>query len=281
MARNKTEQRGVGVTTPVAAGSETNNEVLDMDFGGQSEAITVRSVSSESLMQYKWYRDLPDEDRDKVKAEGQGLAVSLLNEGRSKLAVGQHLYNLNRILTPHNAWTKFLKQYNFNVRKAHRRIAAYTNAARFLPETVIQVAAIRNVDILSDKDEKPLGRYTEAVKLLPPPEDPTPDQADKYLNEIVAKEKEIRKSGGAPEAEEEEAVPIQPQDPQTLLKECYKFCALRFQRLPNNAKTKQNFLHSLFGMLATKAGASKIAVTPMAIPEEFQIGRGRPRTAVQ
>ena len=74
-------------------------------------------------------------------------------------------------------------------------------------------------------------------------------------------------------------MPMQPQDPQTLLKECYKFCSLRFKRLPNNAKTKQNFLHSLFGMLATDAGVSKIAVTPMAIPEEFRIGRGRPRAA--
>ena len=70
--------------------------------------------------------------------------------------------------------------------------------------------------------------------------------------------------------------------PDILLRECVNFVGTRWEKLPNDHKSRTAFMQSLVGMLLAKFGvASEQTFYPMAIPESFRAQRGRPRiTAV-
>ena len=67
----------------------------------------------------------------------------------------------------------------------------------------------------------------------------------------------------------------EPTDPQTLMKECYRFVAGRYQRLPTGTKVRPNWMRSFVEMLLAEHGIGTAQTfTPQAVPENFRL-RGR------
>lgn len=224
-----------------------------------------------------WWNKLSEQEQLTVKTEGEQLATELLNHGRSRLAIGEHLSKLQAILEPHNLFGKFLKTYHFNSRTAYRYIRGYENASKMLPESVVKVAMVRGFNIFGESEEKPLGIFTEAAKQLPPPQNATEKQAEVWLDSVDKVRKQVRGQGVSPSTGLQEVMAV-PQDPETLLKETYRFFENRYKKLPNNSKVRANWVRSLIGMALSTLGVSgQQSFTPIAVPEGYKAERGRPR----
>ena len=228
-------------------------------------------IPQTTFTEWAGWKKLDENEQKVIMSEGQLLADSLLSYGKSKMAIGEHLSKIKIILEPHNLFRKFLRNFHFTERTAYRYIKRYENAL-VLPESVVKAALTRGVDITGDTDKRPFGVYTEAAAKLPPPKEPTSEQAETWLSQLEKVRKEGRTS--PPFVVE---MPVTPQDPQTLLKECYRFVSLRYKRLPTNHKTRAAWVRSLTGMLLADLGVSGAqSIQPTAIPEEFRAQRGRP-----
>lgn len=223
-----------------------------------------------------WWNKLSDDEKNAVQSEGQQLATSLLNYGQSRLAIGEHLSKLRDTLEPHNLFGKFLRNFHFSKRTAYRYIRGYENAKARLPEIVLKGAMARGFAMIGETEQKPLGIYTDAVAMLPPPTNPTPEQANAWLD-AVDKARKTAPEASTAVPQGQVMVPV-PQNPDVLLKECYRFVSSRFKKLPSNSKTRTAWVHKLFGMVLNELGVSGIqSFTPIAVPEGFKAERGRPR----
>lgn len=226
-----------------------------------------------------WWDKLNVEEQTTVQTEGMSLAQALLVNGASRLAVGEHLTNLQGTLEPHNLFGRFLKSFHFSKRSAYRFINGFKNAKARLPEPVLKAAMARGINLLGENDQKPLGVYTEAVKRLPPPSNPDAQQANAWLDSLEGVRKTVRQETSDAVGTESFVMP-EPNDPQTAMKECYRFVSGRFKHLPSAPKVRANWMRGLIGMLITELGVSGAQqFQPQAVPEDFRIQRGRPKTS--
>jgi hypothetical protein len=235
-------------------------------------------ITTSAFTSQKWWSKLNNVEQKEVMSEGQQLAAAMIANVESRIAIGQHLSRLQEILTPYGVFQRFLRNFQFSLRTAARYIAAYKNAKAGLPEKVLKAAVARGVNIMGENEAKPFGQYTEVVKNLPPPTQATDEQANAYVDAILNARKQQR-SNIATEAAGGMGVVI-PQDPGTLLKECYRFVSLRFARLPQNVNTRKKWTRQFVGMVLTLAGEPALQFTPVPVPEDFTVSRGRPRNAV-
>jgi len=231
-------------------------------------------VPPEAFSTLAWWEKLNKEEQNVVVNEGRKLARAMLAHGQSRLAIGEHLSKLQSVLEPHNIFGRFLKNFHFSKRTAYRYIKGFQNAQAMLPAPILKAAMAKGVNIIGDTDFKPLGIYTDAVKKLPVPKDATEEQATTYLTQLENVRKELKPTGAA-------FVMPEPQDPTTLLKECYRFVSLRYKRLPTNHKTRASWVRNLVGMILSELGVSgSQTYAPQAVPEEFKALRGRPSQQV-
>lgn len=245
-----------------------------------SQAITI--ISPSNITDAPWWSKLNEKEHTLVLSESHQLADALLNYGRSKLAIGEHLTKLQAVLTPHNAWLKYLKTYHFKIRTAQHYIVGFKNAASALPEPILKEAMARGMNIIGDSDERPLGTYTQAVAALPPPSSPTKAQAVTYLDQLENVRKHTRE---API----QSAPVVTGDPRLAQKIVYKTFSHWLKLLPadRSGKAKMNFIKAVVGMFLAEAGISNPQTfSPQAIPEDFRIPRGRkpgfsPKKSVQ
>lgn len=226
------------------------------------------------LEQLAWFRRMDDDTKKAVEGETQQLSSAMLNAFRSKLAIGQHLAALQQLLEGN--FVKFLRNFNFNQATAYRYIAGYKNATAVLPKGIIDVAAAKGKNLLGDSEDRPLGIYTAAAKKLPPPRDPSPEDAAKWLDNVEIIRKQLKAQGkDKVEPAEERGVEA---DPDLLGKEHYRVFRSRWRMLPRNSRSRMNWLEQQVGMMLTEAGIShKMSFEPVAIPDDFRQGRGRPR----
>jgi hypothetical protein len=242
--------------------------------GGQEIEILMPETN---IVKASWFEKLDENEKGAVKAESEQLAVAMLNFGRSRLSIGEHLSKLRDVLEPHNVFGKFLKNFHFSKRTAYRYIRGFENAQARLPEPILKAAMVRGMAIIGESDQKPLGIYTEAAKQLPPPNVANETQAQAYLDSLDMLRKTSR--GTEPQTTGTFAVTI-PQDPETLLKECYRFVSSRYKKLPTNHKTRSAWVDKLVGMVLNELGVSGTkSFHPIAIPEGYKAERGRPRAA--
>lgn len=228
------------------------------------------------MMEQKWVVDLSTKAKQIVMTEGQALAQALLLEGRSKLAIGEHLTRIQAVLEPRRVFGRFLHGFNMSKRTAYRYIKGYSNAEKRLPEPILRAAMVRGMNLIGETDEKPLGIYTAAVKKLPMPEHATPKQAHEYLDKLEESRKIKPPEGETLPAEHIEMV--------DAVKVAFKTVSNIMKRLPvdTKGKNKMKFLQSVVGMCLTEVGvASQQTFEPQAVPDEFRIGRGRPRNPVE
>lgn len=233
--------------------------------------------STKEITDQKWWKDIPQNEQIVLQSEGEKIATMLLLQGYTKLALGAHFIKVQAILEPRHLFGRFLRLFRHTPRTAYRYIQRYKNASSHLPEMILRTALVKGIEISGESEQRPLGKYTNAAKALPPPVDPNEEQAGIWLDSVV---KAAKEKNDTPERTDL-AVPI-PQDPDTLLKECYRFCSLRYRKLPINSRIRKTWVHHLSGMLLTDLGVGHAqSVAPIAVPEEFRAMRGRPREGAQ
>lgn len=228
-----------------------------------------------TLQGLKWYAKLSEQEQTAVTDESIGLAQALVEANDGMLHVGERLATLQGILEPHSLFGQFLRNFHFSKRTAYRYIAKFKNAA-MLPEPILRLAMARNMAIGGENEIKPFGTYTDAVRKLPAPRNPTQEQAATWLNQVEQVAKETRAASAGAAGSGNFALP-EPTDPGTAMKEAFRFVVNRYNQLPNNSRTRANWLKGLFGMLLTKLGVSQAQqIAPVAVPPEYEVGRGRP-----
>lgn len=231
-------------------------------------------IPAATFTELSWWKKLTEPEQTAVISESQQLAGALQKFGQSRLEIGQHLTQLQAILEPHNLFQRYLNNFHFSKRTAYRYIAKFKNA-QALPEPILVEAMARGMDVGGETELKPYGVYTEAVQKLPPPAAPTKEQAVTYLAQLdnVRKETTTATETGAGPV-------IQAIDPTVAAREVLSVFRNRFTRLPNNARTKANWVRTVLGMMLNVAGlATPQTVNPVAIPEDMQVRRGRPKVA--
>lgn len=228
-------------------------------------------VKVDAFASLSWYKKLNQDEQGAVMLEGQQLGQSLLQYGRSRLAVGEHLTKISKILEPHKAFEKFLKHFHFSKRTAYRYIRGYENAKAVLPESVLRAAMARGMQVVGESETRPLGVYTEAVAALPVPAEATDAQATTYLDQLEAVRRQSKSDA--------QNIPLLfVGDPSVLMKECLRFVSVRYRRLPTAKRTRQVWAQQLLGMLLHEFNIQTAqTIAPQAVPESFQVQRGRPR----
>lgn len=238
----------------------------------------VAIVPASTFTALPWWNKLSKDEQTAVQTTGQELATSLLQYGQSRLAIGEKLSKLRDVLEPHNFFGKFLRNFHFSKRTAYRYIRGYENAKARLPEAILKGAMARGFAMIGETEQKPLGIYTDAVAMLPPPPNPTQEQANAWLDAVDKARKTAPESGTV--APRGEVVPPVPQSPDVLLKEAYRFVHSRYRKLPTAGKARQTWVHKLIGMVLADLGVSGTQTfSPIAVPEGFKAERGRPRSA--
>lgn len=197
--------------------------------------------------------ELPAIQKTAVREETQHAMDALYQEGSSRLAVGEHLFNLRKILEPKKLWFAFLKHvFGMSRATAYRYIARYTATKKKMPQRVLTVALQHGYDLKPD-----------AIMRTRIPKTDDPDKIIEYLDSVAATPR--RKTTHLH------------YDPALTLKESVNFIRLQWNKLPNNKVTRAGFSESLVGMELTLFGFTKEATfQPVPIPESYLAVRGRP-----
>lgn len=240
----------------------------------------VTHAGIERLSRLGWFKRMDDDTKAAVEQETEQLSSAMLNAFRSKLAMGQHLGTLQSLLEGN--FVKYLRNFGMNQSTCYRYIAGFRNAAAVLDKRILDVAAARGINLLGDTEDRPLGVFTAAAKKLPPPKNPDAEKASQWLDNLNIVRKQLKAAGtdgkGKPEVE---YVAEKEVDPQHAAKEIYRVFRSRNGALDKNPKTKRNFLHFVVGLFLTEQGISNpTTFEPVAIPDDFRQGRGRPRLVV-
>lgn len=208
------------------------------------------------LEAFAGWEKLEAKEQQTVRRETDNVTEALMQEGQSKIAIGESLSTLRGILQPKHMWLALLTdRFHMSRATAYRYMEEYQKVAKALPRNVMHIARQRGFKI------KP-----KTLVNNPPPITSDVSQIVHYLEKL------------------ERPVVVNPpktEDTDMLLKECVNFVRTRFQRLPNNQRTKQAFIRSLIGMMLSTFGiASEGSYGPMAVPAHFKPNPvGRPKAA--
>jgi len=213
------------------------------------------------------WSDLDADEQRTIETETQQLGQAFDGLVRSRLAVGEHLTRIHVLLEPRRMFSQYCDYVGLQRSVAYNAITAYANATKTLPEPILRVAAARGVNMLGIHEHRPLGKYTDAVKRLPPPKTQETAKIVEWLEEVeILRRKQKQK-----------AAAVEP-DPDDLLKEAYRFVILKIDRVP--PRRRRAWLGKLVGMGLAKIGvAQPQSFEPEAAPEDFIPVVGRPRLA--
>lgn len=233
------------------------------------ETNVTEQITVAAFVEMPWWEKLNLLEQSTVVSEGQALAGAMLSEGQAKMEVGQHLLAVKKVLEPHNLFQKFLRRFTkYSIPTAYRYIRRYENATKSLPAAVVTAAMVRGIDIAGATDAKPFGVYTNAIKKVRVPrQSVTTAQANKFLDRVEEVRRETRAEGPQ----------LVSGDPELSKRECVRFFTLKYERLPNNRKTRDKFAREVVALIMAKAGLDAQTITPIAVPEDYIVHRGRPR----
>lgn len=236
--------------------------------------------AKDMIAQLSFLEDMKEGERKKLISDMQYAAGAKLLVSRSKLALGKYIAAIKDDCGHYDgSFEKAMKFLKINLRNAYRYLNGYNNVDQAWHENLVTVAINRGLNFVSVDDEHPFGKYTEAVRLLPPPNNPDIDTADRYIEqleetrrEINTKRKTLQASGKAV------APPITniKQDKELLKERAYR--AIKYGLTYVSKRERESWFEEVVGMGMTKAGyASAVRFSPIAIPEEYDAGPGRPR----
>jgi hypothetical protein len=202
-------------------------------------------VSTHDLNGMDGWAELERSEQDLIRAETHKLDDALIAAGNARLAVGEHLYNVQEVLKPKRMFNKYLVALNWTSRaSAYRYIDLYTAAKTILPAPVLEQAMLRGIDRFSLKkiEDNPVPAKTANVVVI-----------NEYLDTITA---------------------VTPQVPSTdadvLKREVFNFFDTRFQRLPAAGRSRHSFALFIAGIILSRAGFdSAQSIKPIPIPAAF------------
>jgi hypothetical protein len=219
-----------------------------------TKKATKATTEVDTLDTFQGMSKLEPNEQEQVKAEAKLLTEAMKTEVVSKLAIGEHLYALRKILEPKRVFVGFLNEWSkahslpMSKATAYRYIDLYTTAHSKMPRPVLEMAIQRGAKL-----------NAQTLAQNPPPQTTDKTKIAAYLDNL--KNTRIEVVAG----------------PDVLLKECVNFVATRWEKLPNNSKARTAFMRALIGMLLAKFGvASELSFSPMAVPDHFRAKRGRP-----
>lgn len=240
-------------------------------------------VPGEQFEKLPFWKKLNTNDKAFIQEEGEALITAQLAHIKSGLVIGEHLVKVRDRLKPINgAFSKFTRAFGFkSERTIYRYTRAYENAVQLLPRTVIDVAAARGMRLFGDTEDRPLGTYTEAYKLLPPPKaaENDPEVAHRYLDQLEKTQKEYRQAHKGKPTKKPVQFRATPKNQELWLMTVYRTFKTLYNRLPptSESKARKEFVSDLIGMILTEAGSSGGHFGAVAVPAEFRRPRGRPR----
>lgn len=209
-------------------------------------------VSTHDLNGIEGWMELEKSEQDIIRAETVSLDKALVEAGRARLAVGEHLFNVQEILKPKRMFNKYLIALNWTSRaSAYRFIDLYLAAKNILPAPVMEQAMLRGTERINLK----------RIEETPPPTTTNIVAINEYLDTITS------------------ATPQEPTtDANVLKKEVFNFFDTRFSRLPAAGRSRTAFALSVAGMILTRAGFTAAqTVAPVPIPVSYRGTIGRPR----
>lgn len=221
------------------------------------------------------WSDLDQKTQTMLETETQALNSAMSNIVMSRLSAGEHLTRVQAELAPRRLFFKYLQLVNLKRSWANNQIQAARNAKEsgLLPELALRVAAARNMPMLGIDPKQPLGVYTSIVKRNPAPRTEDTHKLNLWLDEV----EELRKR-----RERNEVPRSHQEDPEVLLKACYRFINVRMRKLPRNSKTRRAFVDKLFGYVLADLGVSSdISFSPQARPQDFEPIVGRPAKTIE
>lgn len=221
------------------------------------------------------WSELDPKTQAMLETETQALGAALSNVVTSRLDAGEHLAKVQAELEPRRMFGKYMKLCNLKRSWVYNQIQASRNAKEsgLLPEMVLRVAAARNIPMLGIDPKAPLGVYTSIVKRNPPPRTEDAHKLNLWLDEV----EDLRKR-----RERNEVPKSQQEDPEVLLKSCYRFINVRMRKLPRNGKSRRAWVDRLFGHVLADLGISgDVSFSPHAAPQDFKPVVGRPPKVIE
>ena len=183
------------------------------------------------------------------------------------MKMGEHLQNLQTVLEGKGLFVKYLETLHFSYRTAYRYIEAYKAVKGQMPDTVLQLAAARGMDLVGYQADRPFGPYTEAVKALPPPAET--EKVPEWLDALEEKRKALPRK-----ARHARSVPSE-----TSLRMAFASVYRRFKGVPAG-KGRVAWSKRLIGLLMAEMGLPGQHFEPEAVPEGFRPKVGRPKSKV-
>jgi hypothetical protein len=168
---------------------------------------------------------------------------------------------------------RILEGFHLKKSTAFKTMNSYKNATTWLEPHFLEAAAARNMNMLGESQEEPLGVYSGTFKRLPPPNTKDPKKINDWLDQIEERRRmeAARKRKRAVTQEFE-------YDEDSLLKECFRFCENRINKLSSRGRARRAFIEKLSGMLVGRLGISNaLTIEPEAVPDGFIAQVGRPR----
>ena len=187
------------------------------------------------LSHLDWWKELTGVEQIEVQNAGVKLASALVNLGRSRLAIGEHLEKIQGILEPKNCFGKFLKLFHFTPRTAYRYIRGYQHARASLPQPIMEAAMAKGLNMIGESENKPLGKYSNVIQMVPMPQRATPAKAAAFVERLEQVRKEQSKKKRKPRAT----------NGNLTLERCFEFVQARYSKLPDDIAVRRDWVNRL------------------------------------
>lgn len=176
----------------------------------------------------------------------------------SGLQIGGILAELRDELEPQRLFVAYLNRIpGMKTATAYRYMGAFERASKVFPEVILTRILASNLDMVGHTDELPYGKYTDTIKLLPPPKNPTPVQADSWIETVLLKHGETRRKS---------RVTLSPVD---LQRSAFRSTVQAWAKL-KAPEQQVKWLEELFGYILSNMGlTTQLSIMPRQVPDAF------------
>jgi hypothetical protein len=122
----------------------------------------------DSIKSLSGWSEIERAEQSQLLDEIKGLESQMIAGAQSRITVGKHLAAIQEHLAPRKMFNQFLRAYNFKRSTAFKAITSYKNASQWLPPHILEAAAARNMNMLGEQEDAPVGVYSNCVRRLPP-----------------------------------------------------------------------------------------------------------------
>jgi hypothetical protein len=266
---------------PNTARKTLQEEKIRTGRGLTTAPATLQTPQLESVLSAKqldFWSTLSNQEQDRLAFETDRFVSAQQTYGLTGVEVGQRLLNVQKLLTPHGLFTKYLKAYfRRDPRTGYRYIDDYKRLLELLGPSVVE-AMIKNGFSLDKANRvRPLGQYTSAYhKLLAnqvlPPDAASEEEALRWVRRL---EIEHERMIADPEAlavvkarNETISLPGPVPTYKDLLKQDYLSLQCSLTKIPNDRI--EEFIESFVGYVLASRGVSGKRFTAQAIPDTFK-----------